>query len=95
MSAIKLLFLTILVILWSGYMCTRLKFAKGEVQFFPEHTNLHQFEATKTHFSMETESCDFRCISDLQLNVSPEFREDGSANTGGSAIDADHRGDRP
>ena len=61
MSAIKLLFLTILVILWSGYMCTRLKFAKGEVQFFPEHTNLHQFEATKTHFSMETESCDFRC----------------------------------
>ena len=69
MSAIKLLFLTILVILWSGYMCTRLKFAKGKVQFFPEHTNLHQFEATKTHFSMETESCDFRCISDLQLNV--------------------------
>ena len=95
MSAIKLLFLTILVILWSGYMCTRLKFAKGEVQFFPEHTNLHQFEATKTHFSMETESCDFRCISDLQLNVSPKFREDGSANIGGSALDGSVAQDAP
>ena len=59
----------LLVFIWALYMCTLLQFAKGQVQFFPEDTNIHQYEVTKTHFSSSPESCDFRCIDSVEDSI--------------------------
>ena len=64
-NSICLMFLTVVVLILSFYMVNQLKFAGGKVQFFPEHTNIHQFEERKSDFSLAIENCDYRCTATI------------------------------
>ena len=74
MSSIILILAAAAMIVAAGYMCTTLKFAEGQVQFFPEDTNINRFTVNMAEFKSNPESCDFRCVDSVRKSTAGRAR---------------------